>query len=165
MLPYEEIPTPCKTKVIKTGADLLDFLNAECRMIGGVWKLKSSDTVCITTDSPFHTNIEIKLLSEHWMTISTTTNVNITGTGETKKESFPLPTTGAALQNTFGRMMGYTETNWENLKMQAWDEERKMWCNVTEINTYSNTTLAGLSTGYVSFWRDLSKTKLRYLPN
>jgi hypothetical protein len=50
--------------------------------------------------------------------------------------------------------------NFADLKLEAYDEERQIWCRVIELDCYTNDTI-GLNNGYVSFWRKLSEVKLR----
>ena len=46
-----------------------------------------------------------------------------------------------------------------DLNLQAYDEERKQWCIILEINVDSNRVW--MSNGCVRFGRDLDKTELR----
>ncbi len=51
------------------------------------------------------------------------------------------------------------ETTWDKLNLEAWDEERQIWCHVTGVDALQN--YLWLSTGYVSFTRKLDEIKLR----
>ena len=48
---------------------------------------------------------------------------------------------------------------WFELYMEAWDDERELWCPVMSLNVRDDSI--ELSTGIVSFYRVLRKTKLR----
>jgi hypothetical protein len=50
-------------------------------------------------------------------------------------------------------------TVWRQLKLEAWDTERKQWCRVTDLDVDRNNV--GLSNGVVRFWRQLDEVKLR----
>jgi hypothetical protein len=49
--------------------------------------------------------------------------------------------------------------NWKTLHLEGWCEERKIWCKIVEMNIFENTI--GLTTGTVTFWLPLDKTKFR----
>ncbi len=65
----------------------------------------------------------------------------------------------AAKLEALRAMIPVAEPTAKNLKMQAFDVERDVWCVVKEIDFTSNRIW--LSNGHVSFGRALDKTKIR----
>ena len=50
----------------------------------------------------------------------------------------------------------------DEILFEAFDEERKRWCVVTDMDVDRNKI--GMSNGCVRFWRDLDKVELRIIP-
>lgn len=142
-------------KPIESPKELEEFLNKKVRATNTGWRFEEDGKTLFYNLNNYDAShgddkIQIVFLSPE--------ELQVTIKGKTEV----VPPYSKTLQETFGRMLGYVQTKFENLQMQGWDYEREIWCRIVDIRIPEDNI--GLNIGPITFWKKLSETPIRYIP-